>query len=421
MNDFNRTPNQPDNKKVEFMIWGNPQANAGYSPIFYFNNPRFTPPADSSPGGMSDNDYYFVVNISSAFTNIVLIQNHVKSAGSSRDARLKFAMSIPKGMRLVNNKTGVVSPFDLLFKMRNMFIARYMEPIRGGVGHSFLANIPPNAAGSPELQGILESYSYRTAMLPHRPMKGNETAFLQLPVDKISEILTDLQYPEFAIFKEIVIAEKGSLSPVVGISAIPRRPNWRLVVNNTPTKLRSTDPDVDQTYSVTDKNPKYYDNTSIKFKISDVRSKGCNGVTIDEANEVIRVTITPTPKKLSYKIQVIDSSSNKEIRIPKGISFKVGNYDVYPKDGILTLQGEQIDKNITATYKGEEFTLNGCNIDKNIIRVILTPKKRVENNTYASSNIKASDKSVKIQFSIKGKDANKYAGKVIVSKRDGQG
>lgn len=401
---------------VPFMIWGNPISNAGYNAIFYFNNPTFTAPGDTSPQGMGDNDFFFTVNISQAFTNIVLIQNHVTSADSSRGGRLKFAMSIPKGYRLANGAT----PYEVLTEMRNLFVTQYMDPARGdgAFRYKFRMTTPPPQA----LEAVLARYRYVPASLPHRVMRGQVDGFLRVPADKMHDLFSDLQYAEFQPYRQIVIAEHGELNPHVGVAGIPRPVKWSLSVNGTLTNWPAKRPDESYVIAVPNKSPRYWENAEIRFRLKDAAAGTVPGVTPDFANETINVRLNPIPRQRVYKIS-IQGASPAEIR---HITFVAGNHTI-PCDGNqIVLKGEDIDIKPTARYNGYDYTLEGSGVNGDTLVVTLRKKARGRANAggvQGGMQSGQSDQPIALQIVIAcGKDSRNFQdAKVIVDAYAGAG
>lgn len=341
------TPVKPTYDKVALMIYGNPQSAAGYQSIFYINDPRFTPPADLSPGGMNQNDHYFVVNISQAFTNIVLIQNNVKSAGASREGILKFAMAVPKGYRLADGKT----PYDFLMDVRSVFLANYMEPYGNGWQYKF--PLPaPNI-----IQSTVDKYSYVPAALPHRQMNGQAQGMLV--TNQISALFSDLQYPEFGRFREIVIGEHSTVPTNVGNIAIPRRPAWRLKVNGMMQQWPGNVRDIHSepiNISAMPSNPRHYEPAAVTFTIAEARKGSYPEVTVDEANEVVNVRLDHKPRRRTIRIRMEgDTLPPSDFR---DLTFRVaGKVTNVADDMQIVLSGPDIDRPVSVDYTGKDYSM----------------------------------------------------------------
>lgn len=277
----------PQTKKVSLMIHGNPQAIAGYQPIFYINQPDFTPPSDNAVGGMARNDFFFVVNISQAFTNIVLVHNNIRSVGASRDGVLKISIAIPQGYALADGKT----PYDLLCEVREVFVTRYMDSISGLTGgYRFRQSMP----GPEMIQAVVDKYSYIRAGLPHRRMTGVTNGYLV--TDRPDLLLSDLQYPEFAGYKEIIVGKFCDATPKIAVSSIPRRREWRLRVNGEFSALPRDifDINIDRiNVSIPIDNPELYQPASVSFTLDEARAGGVRGISINEAEMIIDVRLAP--------------------------------------------------------------------------------------------------------------------------------
>lgn len=336
---------KPTYSKVSLMIYGNPQSAAGYQPIFYINDPRFTPPIDLSPAGMAQNDHYFVVNISQAFVNIVLIQNNVKSAGASREGILKFAMAVPKGYRLANGKT----PYDFLMDVRNAFMANYMDQY--GSGWQFKSPLP----GPQIIQQVVDKYAYEPAVLPHRQMRGQAQGFLA--TNQIAALFTDLQYPEFERFREIVVGEHSTQPSNVGNIAIPRRPQWKLMVNGQRTQWPVRDIYTEPVNIIAEaNNPRYFEPAKVTFTVNEARQGKYPEVSVDEVNEVVNVRLEHKPRRRVVRVKIEGAQLSPSDFAD--IDFRVGGRKVVVgADNQILLQGVDIDKPVTADYEGRNYTM----------------------------------------------------------------
>ncbi|MCM1475425.1 MAG: hypothetical protein NC036_04185 [Muribaculaceae bacterium] len=397
--------------RVPLMIYGNPRTNAGYNAIFYFNQPTFTPPPALSPGGMQDNDYYFIVRISEKFTNVTLIQNNVSSADGGRLGWLKLAIAVPIGMR----PGGGATPYDLLVDMRNTFVNEYMEPNRGGVGYRYRDPMP----GPERLQQVLDKYYYERATLPHRQMTGQGQAFLRLPESQMRALFTDLQYPEFGVFNEIVIASRGELNPNVGISEIPRRPKYKLMVNNRPMQWPVADYMNQQINIVGDKNPRYWDNTSVSFNLTEARQGRLPFVSVDEVREIVNVSINPRPKSRVLRIR-IDGAPATEVA---NLNVSVDGRRIPVAEGRVVLKGEDIDKRPNITYTGVGYDMGGAGVNGD--EIVVSLKRRERRGFTPGGDISGGGNEKPIHLNViidAGKKSLSYMGtKIMVERSNGYG
>ncbi|MCM1152426.1 MAG: hypothetical protein NC328_02065 [Muribaculum sp.] len=373
--DNNTTPdNAAAMRKVPFMIYGNPLSNAGYNPIFYFNKPTFTAPGDLSPAGMMANDYYFTVTISPAFVTVVLIQNNVRSAGASREGILKLAMAVPKGYRVAAGQT----PYEVLKAMRDAFVATYMEPYRLGdtSGFRYKANMP----GQEPLNAVLDRFSLEPALLPHRVMTGSSPALLKVPAAMMHDLFADLQYPEFSQFKEIVVGQQGALTPVIQVSSIPRRPNWKLLVNNMPMSWGNiSNIYTDEIDIKSDKDPRYYNDAAITFTIDDARLGAVKNVTVDEVAELVKVSLHPTEKERIVPVIVEGLDRPDSQMAMSQLALFADGKRVSAAKGTVALRGKEIDAAVKAEFTGKDFEIIRQHCDADGLHILMKSLRKMKN------------------------------------------
>lgn len=343
--------------KVPLMIYGNPNSTAGFQALFYLNNPTFTPPSDTWPSGMAANDFFFIVNISPAFTNITLIQNNVKSFGASRDGRMKIAMAIPKGMRLRDGK----SPYDVLLAVRNAFIANHMDASRT---QPPIYRFHEKVEDAAPIQAALDRFELEPVPGPHREMRGNGQAFLRVPASRMPELFKDLQYPEFGAFKEIIVAETGEFPNLLPPIAIPRPIQWRLTVNGRPESVDMRNY-ISNPIEISDNrhSPEFYDNTIVKFTVPQAERGEVEGVFANRSTETIEVSLIPRPKKRVYKIQI--SGAGPEL-INK-LGFRVGGRPVRPVGNEIVVEGENIRRPIDVACSDNNYRISFNIVGDNLI------------------------------------------------------
>ena len=297
-----------DIKYISVLAVGNPDGNAGVGPIVMFNNPQFNVENDTH-GGLSDNDYYFSVKIENNYTVYKLIKNKVNSFQATRDGYLAIAFSIPRGYELVAS-----TPYQVLMELWKDFRSLCMTPKDKDLQfYEFKSkNIDKSV-----LNETAKAFSLRQTNKVYRPMDCNssEIALIVQPVDKIEELLKDVQYPEFSPYKEILIAESASNSTKYKLLSdiqIPRLVSYLLIVDDSP-KGYVTDKNTPIPVA-SNKDSAYYQNIEKTFTISEIlEGKNITGVSIDEANEQILVSTkgwaTPITKK--FHVHIVSSETEE--------------------------------------------------------------------------------------------------------------
>ncbi len=345
--------------KVPLMRYGNPQSQAGYTSLFYINNPQFTAPLNLSPGGMGNNEYYFQVSISKGYTNIVLIENNVRSEGAARMGVLKIATAFPVGYKLADNK----SPYDLLKDVRDVFVSKYMEPLRGVPGHRFLKEFP----GPEALIEAVDRYSLVEAGIPHRVMEGRESVFLR--TDRIREFLRDFQYPELTGYKDVIVAAEGDYMPRIELQEIPRRPKWRLSVNGIAQKWPShvRDPFMEIVEVSKESGSPYYTYSAVTVNLRSLLENGGNDkVKVDTTTETVCVTLEKIPVERKLRLRFRGEGSRETLM--RGLHFNLEKREIYPdRDGNLRLNGTDIDKPVRVKYEGKDYKIESETVGDEIV------------------------------------------------------
>lgn len=345
--------------KISLRIHGNPKSNAGYGPILTLN-PLFPPLRDNDYPGMQANPYYYVIHIGPNYTQFTLVHNGVSSYGASRQGTLKMAMGLPKGYSL---KPGI-SPLGLLSQMRDIFVANYLTQMAPNA-YQFKQDIN-NQELTSALNEMLELYPLEPTHLPHWPMSEGSSAGSAVIIvgkEKIEQFFKDVQYKEFSQYHEIVVAEQGGdLSGFVrNLSdiTIPRKANYQLVVNGVNCELPGSDFIRVSLCGTLKKNPSYYEDDSISFKISEVVSgKKVNGVHFNSAEERIECTLKVKPRqvKLIVSVECNGSCDYNKLYLSIGSSQRKISNSNCP----ILFEGEDLsllNSPVTCDYLASDFTV----------------------------------------------------------------
>ena len=284
--------------QISLKVCGNPDANGGFQPMVIFNSPSIEI-KDTVYAGFDANSYFFTIKIENNQVVYKLIKNNVSSLGASRQGSLVIGIAIPKGYKL-----DVASPYDVLMELKKAFITRCMtckDPATEK--YEFNTNrVQPNI-----LDDIAGSYVLVPVQMPYRPMAvGAPIAYLTATEEKIAQLMKDVQYPTFAKYSEIVIAEtvqSPNYAPISNLP-IPRLPEYTIYDNgvkmdkiiqgtNTPIIIEGNG------------DPLCYDNEKLSFTIEDLLVGNIvPNVKFDAVTESIHINSKALEKPRTQKVQV---------------------------------------------------------------------------------------------------------------------
>ncbi|MBQ0020818.1 MAG: hypothetical protein KBT39_09900 [Bacteroidales bacterium] len=276
---------------------GNPDAHSGYQPVVWFGSPNFSVKQDDYTG-FADNSYFFVVRIEQNKVVYTIVKNNVRSHEALRNGvSLKIAMSVPNGYGFADGKT----PYDVLLALKDEFLKRCMT-LKDSATETYEYNAERLDHTS------LDEVAKRFPLVEHpsacRPMTGTGIAYCMLNELQTMDFFRDVQYPEFAQYSEIVIAEKVDNTPYTPLNIITPRPaNYALFVNG---QFKCTVTDVNTPLHFhTQANPQFYDNQNVDFTISDLRNGNfVNGVAFDPITERIDVMLNALPATRNYYLNM---------------------------------------------------------------------------------------------------------------------
>lgn len=373
-------------KHISVLATGNPASGSGVAPIVMSNNPQFNVEFETH-GGLDNNAFYFTVKIENNYTIYKLIKNNVRSNGAFRGGYLAIAFSIPRGYELESS-----NPYQVLLKLWDKFKESCMTLKDKQLGVYEYNN---STVDKTVLDETAQSFTLRQTKRPYRPMnsKGKVALVIQ-PNNKIEELLSDIQYPEFSDFCEILIAEHaGDVSNYALLNnlKIPRPVSFALFVDG---KFKKNITDREQKITITTNlNSLFYNNVAVEFSITEIENgnnvqiksisytngeadnsvvvkNDINGIDIDEANEKIEVSTSgwAAPKTYKYHVEILPAEARK---------FFTDN-----KNALSITKGERriiFDKDLNFELTGEEIGL----VNKGEIRVNISENKkyRLSSNT----------------------------------------
>lgn len=192
-----------EQKYISVKVSGRPSSSGGYNPLAAFNNPQFID-ADPKYVGFDHNPYFFTVRLTKLCAVYKLIVNKVFSNGASRVGKLLISISIPPGYKL----DAEMSPYTVLMELFHAFAEKYLT-VRDSQEQSYEFNrvkVPLTA-----MDEFAQKYTLVPDSAPYHIMNySGSKGYVTLPEDKIAELLSDVQYPEFDKYSEVIVAEHYS-------------------------------------------------------------------------------------------------------------------------------------------------------------------------------------------------------------------
>ena len=288
-----------DRKYISLRVCGRPESNGGFSHIVMFNSPSFEI-EDRVYGGFDTNSYFFSVIIEKNQVVYKLIKNNVSSYGAIRQGNLVIAISTPKGYKIA----GGYSPYVALIKLKNKFLESCMI-CKDSTTERYEFN--KGLIDSTILDESAKEFEIIPIDGPYHPMTaGNPIGYIMVGEEKIRELLTDVQYPLFENYSEVIVAERvqGTIyTPIANIS-IPRVREYAIFVDGSCKNLVAN---TEQPLTVSGNgNPVYYENKKITFSIRELQNGNyIEGVHFDEANEVVHVSSKKLVEPRSKTIQLV--------------------------------------------------------------------------------------------------------------------
>ncbi len=368
-----------DSNKIALKINGNPSANAGYASIGMHNSPLFQLPDGAAAVG--NVPFYFTIFIEPRFTQYTIVHNNVKSFGAQRDGALKIAISIPAGYKLSNN----ISPYDVLMQVDQRFRAAFLkEGFQPGTFQYAKENIT-----SDELQRVIYPVidQYSTMLVnvgaSHRPMKqGGPVAFVMCDAARIKELFRDVQYPEFASYGEIVVADAVTPTPALAKLQIPRPVNYEVWLNGV-RKQVVADPNQPVEFGIHSiaANPAYYTVAPVRFTVSQLlQGATFPGVRLDRGKERVEVTLDKKPVKKEVRVDIDGAGSLEPMLLAKLVVYVKGVQKSLAANNILYLLGEELgEKTVTLNLDDKDYKLKSTTVPLtgDNLRVTVVPRSGI--------------------------------------------
>ena len=366
---MSRLAQQPDNisimttSKISLSIYGNRISSAGWMPEVLLNNPRFDLENAHAAGVCGCNSFYYVLRIVPEYTMYVLAFTNVKSYGASRAGALKIGISIPRGYRIQGN----VSPYDVLEELKQVIIDKALTPIIGARdGYNFKQEFLPQQV----FEAILEKYPLESVRAPYRPMNdaSSQVGLWLLRNEQIRELFRDVQYPELAMYKQVVVANncdaECTYARISGLE-VPRQPKYAIYLNGRDITSfipgYSYRPDDLIRFNVTElsQNPQYdksaYMDKVMTFTIRDVKDGRVPEARVEEAMERISVAAKPEERREEYTVEI--TGCNKHEAALNALDVMVNGTSIaVSKQGNIVLVGQKnINPKFTARSNKASF------------------------------------------------------------------
>lgn len=331
-----------DNKFISVKVSGNPDPNGGFGSLIMFNNPRFEL-KDVFYGGFESNSFYYSIRIDQSQVVYKIIKNNVRSHGAIRAGALSLAFSIPKGYKVNGYK-----PYEVLMDLLYTFLKNCMT-CRDEQADTYEFNdvrVPLDA-----LDETAKKYTLTESESPWRTMSNDaRIGCIQAEEIQIEQLINDVQYDEFEIYSEVLIAENVgdncTFSRITGLE-IPRRPVYTIVVDGKPYQKTN---EVDKTFTIKPEvDSCYYEGEPIKFTISDLLDGDyVEGVVPNRIAEIINVSTASYKHPREFNIRVVFTPEENKAAI-------------YSHMGQITIryngQAVFLDKDFMFTLKGEKYGL----------------------------------------------------------------
>lgn len=211
----------PQSEGCAIYIFGNKQGNSGFAAQLVVGKSRSLP--DSSYPGFENAGVFYVIRNEADHTLYTAVFSNVSSYGAARGGSLKIAIAVPCHMAFADG----VSPYDVLNEVCNYYVQNYMTHDIGGY------HFTPKPEDPQEFRAISLSHPLVAVAVPHRPMTGQQPACVVADETVARQLFADTQYPEFVPYSEIIVASaNASVWPTLQVE-VPRRPRYKVIVNNT--------------------------------------------------------------------------------------------------------------------------------------------------------------------------------------------
>lgn len=204
--------------KITIGICGNQYSSGGSQPLIDIDCPFSLHAGYPFDSNVTSSSYVEIKHMGDYISYVFNLRpNLVHSVGAIRDGVLWIALTIPTGMNVCDSDGNYISPLDILEKVFSIFSEHYMQK-RGNGSYEFKEGTCFRAP----VDDYIDSLTLvRNPYISYIPMNNGSTCYLSMDREKMGLFLKDTQYPEFAQYKSVIIAE-SVLSQTPFISPVPR-------------------------------------------------------------------------------------------------------------------------------------------------------------------------------------------------------
>ena len=369
-----------NNSSISLLIQGNKRSHGGFSPLLKvgiipideINSEKM-----DKARAVSENPMY-VIRHADRYVIYTLQDSKVKSCDGTRRGRMTISLAIPKNKCLSDGH----SPYEVLKLVYEKFQRECMTLGEDGL-YCFLSNDYDDVP----FEQILFQYNLEDYNGKYRPMLGTGGVGIVCAntEEKLSLLFKDSQYEQFENYNEV---EVGMFcNPTIDIE-IPRKPVYRLYVNNTFKKGLSNDGDSYSSLNEIYSDSEYYNYDIINFTLRELLDSPDNTlfddkVKLDFQQERIDCEVLKTPKDFHYNL-MLEGDVDDEVRMmlqAERLQLKFGPFFLdkhFWGDKKIILRGEEVQTaypNWSKKVEGK-YTFSVKVIDKVI--TLSVKKEKVE-------------------------------------------
>lgn len=232
-----------------------------------------------------------------------LIDRNVKPFGSPRRGRLSISIAIPKELQFANGQ----GPYTLLKEIYNTFVALYMWEDSDG---SHLFN--EGEQDRDVFQKLLKKYRLDPTKQEFVPMMPDGPTAIIAVKDKtkLAELMRDSDYPEFKEYGRVEIGSQ--VASTINIE-IPRKKQFRIILNGVPSSIFLSNPTdtFDSSNHLKDTETLTYRNSHVRFtlqELMDAPEGTLFGGKVRMSGNQILCLVASREKEVVLSTEIIDSN-----------------------------------------------------------------------------------------------------------------
>lgn len=367
--------------KLPLLISGNKESNSGYQPIVILNNYPGDLRDRVYEGVKDNNSFFYTVQILKSYTTITLVKNHVTSFQANRMGSLSVSVAIPKGCAVSE------SPARILREVLEAYCSHYMTA--SGINDAYQFKM--DKEDDNVFKAIIDKYDVLEHRLPHRPMQGNGCAYIQTSKEKIDALLADVQYPEFSVFSELIIAENVGPTNYTSLSniQIPRPRTFRLFVDNQQKDVVAIDTPIQIKPNIS--NPECYEGNPYSFSVKELmQGKVLPLVGVDLEAETVHCKSDIKPRHVHCRLDIEPVQYEKQILLHKDLlSIRLnGRIKALDENLNFELVGEEIamTASLRVEYRGHDARVSHATYENGNLRIQMKKISQQDENTAQGNN-----------------------------------